>query len=234
MKLIVSLSLAAFCASATLAYAQQPQSRTSREDALDPSPVDPSVDPNIDMFVNDWKNAAPRTVYGGLVFRDILTRLEGPDPLHPAKKGAVLVNITAISRAELAPGARVTGRAAAGERQVFYTVAGAGTVAVNSKTHDVRNGVGFTLTPDTAFTLSSTGKEPRTFYVRTEPLPANYVASADLVVVNRLELDRRVGAHWAHINNGGPAGMTVINIAPRTMPQPHSHPGEECWLMVEG
>ena len=234
MKFIVTLSLLAFCASVTLGYAQQAQPRTAREDALDPSPIDPGVDPNIDMFVNDWKNAAPRNLYGSVVFRDILTKLEGPDPLHPTKKGAVLVNITAISRAELAAGARATGRAAAGERQVFFTMAGTGTIAVNSKSHEVRKGVGFTLTPDTTFTLSNTAKAPLIFYVRTEPLPANYVASADLVVVNSLENDRRVGAHWAHINSGGPAGMTLIGIAPRTMPQPHSHPGEEVWLMVEG
>ena len=56
------------------------------------------------MFVNDWKNATPRSMYGGITFRDILTRLEGPDPLHPTKKGAVLVNITAISHAELRAG----------------------------------------------------------------------------------------------------------------------------------
>ncbi|MEO8682267.1 MAG: cupin domain-containing protein, partial [Vicinamibacterales bacterium] len=113
-------------------------------------------------------------------------------------------------------------------------MSGAGTIAVNSKSHELRKGAGFTLTPDTAFTLSSTGPEPLTFYVRTEPLPGNYVASADLVVVNSLDNDRRVGAHWAHINSGGPAGMTLIGIAPRTMPQPHSHPSEECWIMVEG
>jgi len=113
-------------------------------------------------------------------------------------------------------------------------MAGTGTIAVNSKSHEVRKGTGFTLTPDTAFTLNNTGKVPLTFYVRTEPLPGNYVASADLVVVNSLENDRRVGAHWAHINSGGPAGMTLIGIAPHTMPQPHSHPAEECWIMVEG
>ena len=234
MKLIVTLSLVAFCASATLGYAQQAPPRTAREDALDPSPVDPHVDPNIDMFVNDWKNAPPRTVYGGVVFQDILTRLEGPDPQHPTKKGAVLVNITAISHATLAAGARASGRAAAGEHQVFFTMGGTGTIAVNSKSYEVRKGTGFTLTPDTAFTLSNTGKGPLTFYVRTEPIPANDVASPDLVVVNSLDNDRRVGAHWAHINSGGPAGMTLIGIAPRTMPQPHSHPAEECWIMVEG
>src|SRR6478752_4136857 len=105
MKLIATLSLVIVCATAPVGYAQQGQPRTSREDALDPSPVDPKVDPNIDMFVNDWKNATPRSMYGGITFQDILTRLEGPDPVHPTKKGAVLVNITAISHAELAAGA---------------------------------------------------------------------------------------------------------------------------------
>jgi mannose-6-phosphate isomerase-like protein (cupin superfamily) len=54
------------------------------------------------------------------------------------------------------------------------------------------------------------------------------------VVVNRFDLDRRVGAHWVHICNGGPNGMNLCTIAPHTMPQPHSHPGEECWIMVKG
>jgi hypothetical protein len=198
MKLILTLSLVASLAVATLGYAQQAQPRTSREDALDPSPIDPKVDPNIEMFVNDWKNAAPRSAYGGLIFQDILTRLEGPDPLHPTRKGAVLVNITAISHAQLAPGARANGRAPAGERQVFFTMGGSGTIAVNSKSHELRKGAGFTLTPDTEFALSNTGKGPMSFYVRTEPLPANYIASADLVVVNSLDNDRRVGAYWAH------------------------------------
>jgi mannose-6-phosphate isomerase-like protein (cupin superfamily) len=234
MRLIATLSLAFVCVTATLGYAQQAQTRTSREDALDPSAIDPAVDPNIDMFVNDWKNATPRSMYGAITFQDILTRLEGPDPVHPTKKGAVLVNITAISHAQMAAGARATGRTAAGERQVFFTMSGNGSIAVNGKSFEVRKGTGFTLTPDTAFTLNNTGKAPLVFYVRTEPLPGNYVASPDLVVVNSLENDRRVGAHWAHINSGGPAGMTLIGIAPRTMPQPHSHPAEECWIMVEG
>ena len=206
----------------------------ARQDALDPTPINPAMDPNVDLFINDWRKSQPRAMYGKLVLRDILTKLEGPDPLHPSKKGAVLVNITAISYATLEPGAIASGRAQQGERQVFYTSGGTGQITVNAKSHDVQKGTGFTLTPGFDFKLSSTGREPLTFYVRTEPLPANDQPGPDLVVVQRFENDRRVGAHWAHINNGGPAGLTLINIAPRTMPQPHSHPGEECWIMVEG
>ncbi len=239
IKKLIALSLAASCLAATYGYAQQaprasqPQA-TAREDALDPAPIDPAVDPNIDMFINDWRNSRPRAMYGKLVFRDILTRLEGSDPLHPTKKGAVLVNITAISHATLDPGAVATGKTSGGERQVFYTVSGAGQITVNARSYDVHKGTGFTLTPDFDFKLTSTGKEPLAFYVRTEPLPGDYQASTDLVVVQRFENDRRVGAHWAHINNRGPNGMSLINIAPHTIPQPHSHAGEECWIMVEG
>jgi len=186
------------------------------------------------MFINDYKNAKPRTVYGNLVFRDILTRLDGPDPVHPVRRGAVLTGITAISRATLAPGATASGTAPKGDRQVFYTTGGEGNITVNSKSYDVKEGVGFTLTQDFDFKLTSTGKEPLAFYVRAEPLPDNYKPSRDVVVVNRFDNDRKVGAHWVHTCTGGPSGMSLCTIPPHTMPQPHSHPIEEVWIMVKG
>jgi mannose-6-phosphate isomerase-like protein (cupin superfamily) len=239
MKKTITFSAVAICFAATFSYAQrgprpdQPQA-AAREDALDPTPINPAVDPSVDLFINDWRNSKPRAMYGKLAFHDILTRLEGSDPLHPTKKGAVLVNITAISYATLDPNAVASGRAQKGEQQVFYTTGGTGQITVNSKSYDVHKGTGFTITPDFDFKLTNAGKDPLTFYVRTEPLPPNYAPNPDLVVVQRFESDRRVGAHWAHINNGGANGMTLINIAPHTMPQPHSHAGEECWIMVEG
>ena len=239
MKNTIALSLVAVGFAAPFGYAQRaPRAdqaqAADRQDALDPTPMNPAVDPEIDMFVNDWRNSQPRGMYGKLVFRDILTTLDGPDPLHPKRKGAVLIGITAISYASVEPGATASGRAPKGERQIFYTAGGTGEIAVHSKTYEVHKGTGFTLTPDFDFRLTNKGKEPLTFYVRTEPLPGNSQPNEDLVVVQRFENDRRVGAHWAHINNGGPNGMSLIHIAPRTIPQPHSHPGEECWIMVEG
>lgn len=239
MKSIIGLSILAICFAATSEYAQQaprrgnqPQS-TYREDALDPSPVNPSVDPNVDMFINDYRNAKPRTEYGHLIFRDILTKLEG-DPIHPTRKGAVLSDISTVSYATLAPGATASGKAPQGNVQIFFAVAGEGKVTVNSKSYDLKDGVGFTLTPDFDFKLASTGKEPLAFYVREQPLPSNYKPSPDIVVVSRWDLDRRVGAHWVHTCNGGPGGMDLCTIPPHTMPQPHSHPGEEAWIMVKG
>ena len=107
MKKIIGLSIVAICFAAATVQAQRgggQQQPTFREDALDPSPVNPAVDPNVDMFINDYRNAKPRTAYGSLVFRDILTRLEG-DPIHPTRKGAVLSDIKTVSYATLAPGA---------------------------------------------------------------------------------------------------------------------------------
>ncbi len=239
MKRFIALSILAICFVATTDYAQPAprggqQQPTFREDALDPSPVNPSVDPNVDMFVNDYRNSKPRTAYGSLVLRDILTRVQGPDAVHPTRKGAVLTDISTVSYATLAPGASASGRVPKGDVQIFLATAGKGKITVNSKSYDVKDGVGFTLTPDFDFKLTSTGKEPLAFYVRAQPLPDNSKSSPDIVVVNRFDLDRRVGAHWVHTCNGGPSGLTLCTIPPHSIPQPHSHAGEEAWIMVKG
>lgn len=229
MKNFLLLTFAACCLSTFSLPAD-----AARQDGLDPRPIDSAVDPDIDLFINDWRKAKSRKLYGSLLVQDILTPLEGGDPLRPKKKGAVLVGITAISRATLAPGAKASGRAVSGERQVFYTASGEGKLVVNGTAYPVRKGTGFTLTPEFDFSIAAIGSEALIFYVRTEPLPTNYQPRADVVVVQRFDNDRRIGNHWVHIGNGGPSGMSLITIAPRTIPHPHSHPAEECWLMVEG
>ena len=140
--------------------AQAPPPPQGREDALDPSPINPATDPNIDMFIGDWRSSRPRTLYGHLVFHDILTPLEGPDKIHPSKRGAVLEDVGGISYATLQPGAIATGRVQSGQRQTFYTSAGTGEITVNSKSYDVKEGVGFVLRPNVDFKLTSKGKEP--------------------------------------------------------------------------
>src|SRR5262245_26001120 len=170
MKKTITFSMVAIFFAATFSFAQRgPRAdqgqAAAREDSLDPTPINPAVDPNIDLFINDWRNSQPRTIYGKLEVRDILTKLQGPDPQHPTKKGAVLVNITAISYATLAPGAIASGRMQQGERIVFFTTGGTGQIAVNSKSYDVHKGTGFTLTSDFDFKLTNTGQTPLTFYV---------------------------------------------------------------------
>jgi hypothetical protein len=98
MKNFLLLTFAACCLSTFSLPAD-----AARQDGLDPRPIDSAVDPDIDLFINDWRKAKSRKLYGSLLVQDILTPLEGGDPLRPKKKGAVLVGITAISRATLAP-----------------------------------------------------------------------------------------------------------------------------------
>jgi mannose-6-phosphate isomerase-like protein (cupin superfamily) len=219
--------------SATPASAGAPPP-SAREDALDPSPVDPANDPDVPMFIGDYRDAPERAAYGGLVFRDMLTQLTSEEPLRPDSRGAVLQYMKAISHASLAPGSTAAGRSPVGDRQVFYTAQGTGTLTVNGQSHPIAEGSGFTLTADFDFTLTNAGQVPLEFYVRWETLPDDYTLSGDVTVVNRFQNDRQVGAHWVHICNGGPNGFNLCTIAPRTMPHPHSHPGEEVWIAVRG
>ncbi|MBU6165464.1 MAG: cupin domain-containing protein [Alphaproteobacteria bacterium] len=212
--------------------AAQPAPPVERQDALDPTPVDPARDPDARLFLGDWRAAKPRRLFGALVVHDILTPLGSADPLHPGRRGAVLKDITAISRATLARGAQASGRLPAGQRAIFYTSGGSGRLSVNGRAHELRDGVGFVLTPDFDVSISATA--PLKFYVRAEPLPPGTAPASDVTIVSRWNNDRRLGAHWLHICNGGPPGMTLCTMAPNTMPQPHSHNFEEVWLAVKG
>ncbi len=217
---------------ATAQPAPPPAAPPERQDALDPTPVDPATDPDARLFLGDWRDAKPRFGFGGLTLHDILTPLGSADPLRPAARGAVLKDITTLSRATLAAGRSAAGRLPAGQRAIFYTTEGSGSLIVNGRSHDLRDGVGFVLTPD--FDYRITASAPLAFYVRAEPLPAGTAPASDVSIVSRWDNDRRIGAHWLHICNGGPPGMTLCTMAPHTMPQPHSHNFEEVWLAVKG
>lgn len=200
-----------------------------REEGLDPSPINPATDPNVDMFIGDYRVSKSRTLYGRIVFHDILTPLEGPDKLHPTKRGAVLEDVGGVSYATLQPGAVASGRVQEGQRQTFYTSGGTGEITVNSKSYEVKEGIGFVLRPAYDFKLTSKGKEPLTFIVRIDSKLPDNAPNAEFSVTNRLTTDRRLGIHWAHIGSG-----SILTIAPHTIPQPHSHYNEEIWILVKG
>lgn len=247
MKSVFVGSMMALCASVALAQAPRPATAPAgpppREDALDPSPVNAATDPDLNLFINDWRNAKPRTENGALTFYDILTPRGQGDVLKPTRKGAVLSRMSAVSRVVLAPGAKAAGRVAAGHREVFITVEGAGNIVVDGKTSDLKDGAYFTLTSDIPFAMTNTGKVPLVFYARTETIPDTWTIPGGFAVINRYDNDRVFGAHWAHsCDMGPPTGpmsrafppMTFCSMSPYAMPQPHSHPGEEAWLQVEG
>ena len=240
MGFIITLGVSAGFAQQTSRpnVASQP---SVREDALNPTPVDHASDPDIDMFVNDYRNAVPRTEFGTMVYYDILTPRGAGDVVRPVTKGAVLSVMTAVSRATLDAGATATGRMQAGKREALIAVEGAGTITVAGKAYPVASGSYFQLTPDIDFSLTNTGRTPMVFYVRTEPLPANFKIPA-FSVLYRYRLRVCSKDHWAHSCDMVPTGpttktfppMTFCSMSPYSIPQPHSHPGEEVWIQVEG
>ena len=109
MKRLILMSLAimslASAAAAQAPTAPPPRPVQGRMDALDPTPVNPATDPDVDQFINDWRNGAPRTMYSGLVLKDIFSPLQGGDPMRPQSRGGLLREMTAISQASIAEGA---------------------------------------------------------------------------------------------------------------------------------
>ena len=97
---------------------------------LDNGAYNRATEQDIDMFMGDWRNAFPRIMHGNLYFRDMLTALQGPDDLHPARRGAVLTNAEAVSYVQLEPGS--TAHRMEGElknsQQTFVVNSGTGVI----------------------------------------------------------------------------------------------------------
>ena len=213
--------------------------------ALDPKAYDPAVDPQYSLFMGHWQQAMPRLMHGSLVFRDILTRLEGEDSLHPTRKSAVLVYNSAISYATLEPGATAQSQSLEEQQQVFYVNSGQGILRSGDATHTLKQGDAFIVTPKFDWTLEHAGQEPLTMYALTEPLPEDFEPNEQLVVKNRFDNDLFMRVHWSNIDRpiigqaDGMAnyrGLTFVNIDAMTMAQPHSHNPdvEEAWIALKG
>ncbi len=235
----ISIALSALFASASSAQEDYPYA------ALDPKAYDPAVDPQYSLFIGHWQNAMPRLMHGSLVFRDILTSLEGEDSLHPTRKSAVLVYNSAISYATLEPGAKAVGQPLENQQQVFYVDSGQAVLRSGKATHTVQKGDAFIVTPKFDWTLDNTGQEPLAMYALTEPLPDGFKPNEQLVVKNRFENDLFMRVHWSNIDRPiiGQAegmanyrGLTFVNIDAMTMAQPHSHNPdvEEAWIALKG
>ena len=134
----------------------------------------------------------------------------------------------------MAPGATAKGRVPVDSRQFYYVTAGTGRITAKGQDYDLKEGSGFTLTPEFDFSLTNTAKTPLTFIARSEPLPENYKPADVFAIGNRFSNDRRLGIHWAHIGTGNAGGVGIQTIAPYSMPQPHSHNNEEIWIQVKG
>ena len=213
---------------------------------LDNAPFVIGKETDVDMFMGNWRDSFPRIMHGNLYFRDMLTALEGPDSLHPTRKGAVLTKALAVDYALLEP--RSTAHKIEGElkdaQEVFVVNSGTGTITSGAKRVELSKGMSFIITPNLDFKLTTTGTEYMSFYVITEKLPEGFKPSTELQVVD----DRnRPQTTKSWFNQEKPlvtssdglceySALTAVELKSMAMSQPYSNAKdvEEIWIATDG
>jgi mannose-6-phosphate isomerase-like protein (cupin superfamily) len=212
---------------------------------LDPKPFDPAVDPDGELFMNNWQDSARRTVFGALSEWDILTPSDG-DSERPKERGAVLTAITGLSFATLDPGMVTTPATLVNEQKIFYFSGGKGVLIGGPKITNVRDGIGVIIPPGIEFTIENLGGATLAMYIITEPIPAGFTPKTEIVVKDEKGTKwSSNNVHWSHNYKGfigerdGLAvltGMGPVWYMPETIGQPHTHgdPVEEIWFSLYG
>ena len=216
--------------------------------SLEGRPLDPAIDPDIDMFFGDWRESIPYNIHGTITARAILTRLEG-DPVFPTKRSAVLKYLNGFYRATLEGWSKSTPATLEGEQEIYYVHGGKGTITGAGKTFDLHNGV-FVLVPEgVEFVMENTGPVPLEMYLIVEPTYDGFTPKRGLVVKNEHEMPYRdqgyLEVHWAHNGKNvfsmedGLAELERVNLITfnaMTVGQPHAHGEtiEEMWCVVDG
>ena len=195
--------------------------------------------------MNNWRDAFPRIVHGNLYFRDMLTALDGPDSLHPARKGACLENAEAVSYVMLEPNStahKIDGELK-GIQEIFVVNSGTGVITSGSQKVELAQGMAFIITPDLDFRLTATGDKYLTFYVVSEKLPQGFTPKTTLQVV-----DNRAKAtttkNWVDVerqlitkDDGLSQYSAIIQVEmnPMTMARPYSagQGVEEIWIATD-
>jgi len=210
---------------------------------LDPTPYNPAVDPNSDMFIRSWKESMPRQAHGSLVERDILTR---GDSLHPTSKGAVLSYVNRFVHASLEAGASTTPSTLKDEQEIYYILSGTGTMTAGKKIVDLYRGIAVLVPANLEFRMKNTGDVPLTMYLVAEPCPAGFRYNTELLVVDENSTPvSSSNAHWVGIVKpllstkdglGTLESILTCQFDPMTFFQPHSHDKgtEEVWCTING
>ena len=166
---------------------------------LDGKPYDPKTEPNIDMFIRNWKESMPRHIYGSLIEREILTKNDG-DPMRPKARGAVLTSVKRFSHGTLNANTSTTPATIEGEQIVFYINKGKGSIIANGKTAELYEGIGVLMPPGVEFTMKNTGDDPLTMYIIVELVPDGFKTKKEMVVRDENVIaPASSNVHWTHI-----------------------------------
>jgi mannose-6-phosphate isomerase-like protein (cupin superfamily) len=203
----------------------------------------PEVDTNVFLYINHWRNSPPIEAHGGLVERDILTP---GDPLHPAKKGAVLKYIKAFRRGVLEPRTNTKPSRHDQEQAFFYIMSGTGYVEAGGHKTSLEEGTAVFVPAGLEYRLLNPTEIPLEMIVVVEETFAGFVPNEKISVGSYHSSEPAVGHHWAHIARGflydvppkfsNPMGFIVVSIDHFDIAQPHTHgPGtEEIWCQLKG
>jgi mannose-6-phosphate isomerase-like protein (cupin superfamily) len=213
-----------------------------------------SEDRRVDMFFGDWHESMPRSLFGSLILRDILTR---GDNLSPPAKGAVLQSANFLSFGRLPGHASTVSSTLGSSQEVFYVMGGEGEITSGEKKFLLHKDIAILMPQGAQFVMKNTGDEDLTMYVIDEPVPAGFHPIPQMRMTDERHMPIRTpmvaspytiagaSGHWAHVvrdlfnTSDGLAtvgDVITVEVNPLTLGEPHPHlPGkEEVWLALDG
>jgi len=211
--------------------------------SLDGSSYTPGKDPNINLYMNNWKNSTPRLTHGSLEERDILTK---GDPSNPPSKGAVLKYINRFAHGTLEAGASTAPVKLKNEQEIFYILSGRGNISADKTKTDLYSGITILMPANLEFTMKNTGDESLTMYLINEPIPQGFRPNKEMLVIDENTIPiASTNGHWCHITKslfstqsglGTLEYITTCSFDPMTIGHPHSHVEgcEEVWTAIKG
>ncbi len=203
----------------------------------------PEVDTDVYLYINHGRNSAPRVGHGGLIERDILTR---GDPLHPARKGAVLKYIHSYGTATLEAHADTQRILSASEQAFYYVMSGAGTLETAAKKAALEEGVGAFVPAGLEYRITNPSPALLEMILVTEEIAPGFKPQTEISSGSWRDSVPAVGHHWCHVARAflydisprfsNPMGFAVVSIDSFDIAQPHTHgPGiEEIWCQLKG
>jgi hypothetical protein len=206
------------------------------------------------MYFGDWHESMPRSAYGSLVLRDILTR---GDNLSPPAKAAVLQSANFLAYGRLPGLASTVPSTLTNTQEVFYFMGGSGEITAGTKKVSLHKDIAILMPEGVQFAIKNTGAEDLTMYVLDEPVPAGFHPIPQMLMTDERTVPVRKpmvaspytvpggSGHWAHVvrdlfnTSDGLAtvgDVITVEVNPLTLGEPHPHlPGkEEVWLQIEG